>query len=262
MKLVIIMKIFNFFKTEKTYPSNEQNENTEEPNHSPVIANGVDEYVKYNQDLLAFPNKELQEIDSVEYINAIRNIANYLQSFYQNKTDSEFIPELNVDDMSQGIPRLIIHLLASPSINDIIYIIDDMKSAHFHVNNNQIEMAENMCTLPGLNYEVRTINLDDVFTGLTIFQARALLSQMNILPPQNNLDQQINSYFQRVKLHHLIIKDIVSTLLISPNDENYKIAQIFISYFEPAFKLPPYKSPIEESSKKLTYPNSSQSSSQ
>ncbi len=262
------MKIFNFFKTEKTYPSNEQNEYTnfknsqEETSHSPIIANGVDEYVKYNQDLLAFPNKEIQEMDAIEYINAIKSIVNYLQSFYQNKTDNELIPEINVDEMSQGIPRLIIHLLSSPSVNDIVYIIDDMNSAHFHVNNNIVEMAENLCTLPGLNYEVRTIDLDDIFTGLTIFQARALLSQMNVLPPKNNLDQQINSYFQRVKLHHLIIKDIVSTLLISPNDENYKIAQIFISYFEPDFKLPPYKSPLEESPKKLTYPNSSQNCSQ
>ncbi len=254
------MKIFNFLKTKNDSSTNKLNGDTKksdsksETSNVSVVTDGLKSYVEFNQEFAEFNNEEY----SLEYINAIRSIVDYLQHLYHNKTQDDIVPEININDMSQGISDFIISLLPPQSINKLIYIINDKNSAHFHVNNNQVEIAENLCTLPSLNFKVRTINLDNIFTGLTIFQAYALLNQMNVLPPKNNLDKEIETYYKRVKLHILIIKDIVASLLLSPSKENYKIAQIFISYFDPDFNLPPYKTTIEENPKKLTYHTSSQ----
>lgn len=232
------MKLFN--RNHKTVKEDITIEGTQ------IFNNGLDEYIKYYQKIMSFMSSntitekttQLKE----EYINSIITIINYLRNTLTNEQlDScTHTIDINLRALLSKCPNTISSLIKEQDYAETIYITDNKHLPHFHTLNGYVDMAENIEALPGLNHILANQRINSCFNRLSIIEARALLNQMSLLPPDNNLDKEIASFNERNNLHKLLIRDIIESLLSTKNKYDLTRAMIFASCFDVPFDFTPY----------------------
>ncbi len=227
-----------------------------------LTTNGLGEYIKYSQSIMLFPEDKKKSISKLkeEYTIAILSIISYLREFISdskldNPQETNSNPlDLDFKSMLAKCPSTITYLIRNQELPSIINIIDNQHMPHIHVSGETIEMAEYFELLPGLNHILTNDYINKIFNGLNIFKAKALLDQMNLLPPNNQFDMTLDNYNQRVNLHRLLIRDIVENLINSKNPHDITRARIFLSYFDVEYVLPEQDTAFVPP-KKLEYKN-------
>lgn len=180
-----------------------------------------------------------------KYIEAVLFGVDYLRIvFTNNKLDSNDSLEFDLNNMCNSASEETRKLIESPKLSDdIIFIIDGTTSPHFHINvdNETIDEADDIAELPNYNCMVNNDKLCSFFKGLTVYEARDLLKQMNLLPENSELEVSINFYDESKEVHKNYFLSIIYMLLKTNVKYDVKRARILADNMEINFDFTPYE---------------------
>lgn len=223
-----------------------------------LYLNNVSEYIRFIQEISydspQTKEKEFIEAQSLEYYNACKHFVDFMIKNYSKKMfDGNNLIDLDIEKMTSGAKRECLNLFYIPRFSDLIYIDDKRYSTHFHTDGKFITEAENLHALPNLNTGLLSGKLNKIFVGLTIPEARDLLKQMNILPPNSELDREIINYQTMYSLHNKFLLSIIYLLLMDGEVYNFKRAKLFADSLGVIFNFEAYEPQEEIRGKKLTF---------
>ncbi len=232
------------------FKKNEQKEEKKELSPIDVIErkylNNLNEYVRFNEKYFKKygieSNEERENNLMTEYNNAVSEIVNYLiTKFPESSLNSNCPVEIEVTDMYENLSDFTFEMLRIPTYPGIIDVLRGTYSAHFHTEGNKITEAEEVQVLPGLLPSLRNQKINNLFTGLTIKEARDLLKQMRLLPITNDLDKIITAYDERTNIYHGFLKSIIYSLLSkATTPADIKRARLFAASFDINFDFEPF----------------------
>lgn len=226
-----------------------------------IRISGLNAYIAHHKRIMMFPEKMNIPALREEYITSINGIISYLRTNltdflldnYEKNKDLFTKNPLEIDDtkLFAECLNMFINLVKKQELPDLIYVIDGKHLPHLHLIGETVEQAECLECLPGLNHYIVNPRFNEIFENRSIFETRALLSQMNLLTEGNHLDREINRYNDRLALHRLIIKDIIDSLISSNDFHDIKRARIFLAHFDIKADLPQLEPTTQP--KKLEY---------
>lgn len=214
----------------------------------------ISRYIRYSREIMKplSYDKDNQEYDIKSYTETINHLVEYLRSTFTTDVlkDGSSL-ELDVKKMCEGIDNAVIYSLYEPKFRDIIYILSEEKYPHFHTNGKYVLSAEGINCMPGLNVNLRKYRINEIFEGFDMFEARDLLRQMKLLPPNNNLEREIHLYEQATMIHKDFILSVVYNLLMSGEADDIVRARLFADSFGIDFDFKPYEGKDKEDTRKL-----------
>lgn len=184
---------------------------------------------------------------SGKYVEAVLSGANYLRiKLTDRMLESNDNLEFDLNDMCNYVDTETKHFIESPKLkvpDSMVYIIDDTKSPHFHINvdNETIDEADYIAKLPNYNCIVSDDKLCSWFKGLTVYEARDLLKQMNILPKNGMFEAILQFYDEEKDVHKNYFLSIIYMLLKTQNKYDVKRARIFADNLGINFDFTPYE---------------------
>lgn len=214
-----------------------------------LIDKNIREYIEHKvKEINKFgpfePNAYEKENCQNKYIEAVLFGVDYLRIvFTNNKLDSNDSLEFDISSMCSSASNETKHFIESPMLPVTIYVIDDTKSPHFHINvdNETINEAEYIAKLPNYNCILDNDKLCSIFEGLTVYEARDLLKQMNLLPENSDLEVSINFYDESKEVHKNYFLSIIYMLLKTQNKYDVKRARILADNLGINFDFTPYE---------------------
>lgn len=236
-----------FLKT-KTSNKDEKNELNE------LYLANLSEYIRFSKELMKplSYDKDSQEYDVKQYNEAINYIVDYLRNnFSDEQLKNGASLEIDINSLLSGTKNIVMYNILEPQFRDLIYIISESSYPHFHTDGKCVIEAEGINYLPGLDGYLRQPKINDMFKGMEIMEARAMLKQMRLLPPLNNLESEINIYENMKSIHRHFILSVVYILLMSKEPSDVVRARLFAASFNVDFDFAPYDKDPKQDDKKL-----------
>ena len=131
--------------------------------------------------------------------------------------------------------------LGTPSIDCTIKPFGDDSEALMSFEKGILKEAYKLETIPGLPVHYQSVALNRVLEGRNIVEIRDMFRKLNILPKGNMLDVAIEEYAMRKTEKVQFAKAVISTLLLSGNEEDITRAYIFDYFMGSNFDFEVYK---------------------
>jgi hypothetical protein len=180
-----------------------------------------------------------------EYGLAVKEVIRHLQKEFPNGfLHQEGALELSFEGLSEET-RVFLEM---PSIDCTFQPFDDC-SALMSFEKGILRDAYDLETLPNLPNKYRTPLFNGVLEGRSIFEIRDLFRSLGILPNNNMLDIAIEEYAMRKTEKTEFAKAVITSLLLSSNEEDITRAYIFNYFMDTNFDFEVYKSVEEKRTK-------------
>lgn len=214
----------------------------------------ISQYVFLSKEMmkpLSYDDED-KENDKQSYIETVEHIVSYLRNTFTSEVlKSGNSLEIDKNEMCKDINNSVIYSIREPEFRDIIYIIEETKYPHFHTNGSVIVEAEGVHCLPGLNRELCKPKINNIFEGMEVTEARAMLNQMRLLPRGNNLEREIFIHDLAMSMHKGLLLSIIYNLLMTRDADDILRARLFASSFGVDFDFTPYEEKEQNTGKKL-----------
>lgn len=183
--------------------------------------------------------KESIKIVTKNFNSWVDDIVNYLLNTYPatdiNCNISEFdvsnYAPLDFKDLQNNVCSEAILMLVKPvAMPDMLYLGDRNNVCTcpcIYFNKGVIYSAENMEKFENLNNELKKEKFNNLFVGLDVFEVKALLDQMNVLPTENELDEYLEMYKNLLTKYNIFVKAIINKLIIN-GGLNYGVKRALI----------------------------------
>lgn len=186
---------------------------------SDIYIKNINEYVEYYGKEAGvenpLDNKEFYKKLAVPYYNTAMKIINFINDRYPDEMfDNDEVVEFDYKGLMEHLNDNEKSLLLEPSYPNLVYINDAKYYTHFHIENGIVVESEGIESLPGLSRPLANEKINKLFCGLDLIDVRNLLSQMNILPKDNELDNVIRKHNEVAYLHKKFIESALCLLLV------------------------------------------------
>ena len=132
--------------------------------------------------------------------------------------------------------------LQVPSIDCTVKPLGDESEALMSFEKGILKEAYKLETIPGLPMHYQSTALNRVLEGRNIVEIRDMFKSFGLLPANNMLDVAIEEYAMRRTEKTQFAKAVISTLLLSGNEEDITRAYIFDYFMGSDFDFEVYKS--------------------
>ena len=129
------------------------------------------------------------------------------------------------------------YLLEFPSANGSLSIDADNNEARVVLEDNKVVSASNFETIKNTPLKYHRALFNKIVVGLSIYELRALLNELGVLEPGNDLDTKINEMYEKMEERRTFIDSIILKLLLTGEDEDKLRAVLFDYYMANEFDI-------------------------
>ncbi len=160
------------------------------------------------------------------------------------KTNGLF--SINLEEMVKSLSDEARWFLAKPSINTSLAPLGDDVRAKLYFQNSVVFKATDMNKAKGLPLRYRKEKFNECFIGKNIFEVRAMLEALNILPLGSDLDTAILELEEKESIRQNYLESIIAKLLLSGEEEDIVRAYLFNHFANINFNFARFNNEPEE----------------
>ncbi len=187
-----------------------------------------------------------KEVLTNEYNTALDYFKNYMEAHFSDEIlVNENSLSINEEDMLANATDATKRLFLKPLFSSLIYINKDNSYAHMHTDGCNVTEMEGMESIKGLNPLLAKRKINNIFNGLSIVEAGALLQQMSLLEKESELREEIEKNSIRENIRSMFFKCIIYRILDSNSPQRITRARLFADSYNVPFDFTGYEEKVE-----------------
>lgn len=203
-------------------------------------------YLSYMKEFYGLIGLSLDEEDKVKLTDEFNNSLNYFVSYLENTFSDDVLVgsnsiSIDEDAMLMGASNEAKNLFCKHKYNKLIYINSSDTYPHMHTDGEYVVEMEGVHTIKGLNQTLQKNSINQIFNGLTIPEAAALLEQMRLLGKDGELRQAIATHNVLEMVRRLFYNAIISKVLDSESKMKVTRARLFADTFGVKYDFSKYE---------------------
>ena len=157
---------------------------------------------------------------------------------------------INLEEMVNSLSDEARWFIAKPSVNTSLAPLGNDERAKLYFNNSIVFKATGMNKAKGLPLRYRREKFNDCFIGKSIYEVRAILEALDILPFGNDLDTAILELEEKESIRQNYLESIIAKLLLSGEEEDIVRAYLFNRFANINFNFDKFNNDVEETYRK------------
>lgn len=219
-----------------------------------ILARDMEIYLGRMKDIYFINGMKFESEDRESCIVEYSNALSYFQGYLENKFDDATLESgnalnINEEEMLGKAPKYAQRLFQKPKYSGLIYINSSDTYAHMHTDGENVTGVEGVQSIKGLDPKLQKEKINNIFNGMTVEEAAALLTQMRLVQKENSeLYRAIYVYHVREEIRKSFYNDIIYAILKSNSQMKVTRARLFADTYGVDFDFIGYE---KEDSKEL-----------